>query len=274
MPEAVIVAAARSPIGRAFKGSLKDLRPDDLAATIVPGRARPGARARPSRHRRPDAGLRAARRRAGLQHGPGGRRPARPGPPARHHDHPLLRVVAADHPDGPARDQGRRGRRVHLRRRGDGVPVRQGQLRLPPGHPEPGLRRCADQGRAAVAEGGADRWPDPRDDGELPDVVHRRWARPRRTSRLSRASPAQEMDEFAVRSQNLAEKATVDGFWAREITPVTLPDGTVVATDDCPAPGRHPRARRRPEAGVPPRRPGDRRQRLPAQRRRRRPGRS
>src|SRR5215210_3034850 len=35
MPEAVIVAAARSPIGRAFKGSLKDMRPDDLTATIV-----------------------------------------------------------------------------------------------------------------------------------------------------------------------------------------------------------------------------------------------
>src|SRR4051794_3890297 len=35
MSEAVIVAAARSPIGRAFKGSLRDLRPDDLAATIV-----------------------------------------------------------------------------------------------------------------------------------------------------------------------------------------------------------------------------------------------
>src|SRR6185436_12300462 len=35
MPEAVIVATARSPIGRAFKGSLRDLRPDDLAATIV-----------------------------------------------------------------------------------------------------------------------------------------------------------------------------------------------------------------------------------------------
>ncbi len=34
MPEAVIVAAARTPIGRAFKGSLKDLRPDDLAAFI------------------------------------------------------------------------------------------------------------------------------------------------------------------------------------------------------------------------------------------------
>ena len=35
MPEAVIVATARSPIGRAFKGSLIDVRPDDLAATIV-----------------------------------------------------------------------------------------------------------------------------------------------------------------------------------------------------------------------------------------------
>src|SRR5260370_14035370 len=35
MPEAVIVAAARSPIGRASKGSLVECRPDDLTATIV-----------------------------------------------------------------------------------------------------------------------------------------------------------------------------------------------------------------------------------------------
>src|SRR3954463_14926693 len=35
MPEAVIVATARSPIGRAFKGSLTQLRPDDLATTVV-----------------------------------------------------------------------------------------------------------------------------------------------------------------------------------------------------------------------------------------------
>ncbi|GAB3850746.1 hypothetical protein GCM10029963_37430 [Micromonospora andamanensis] len=33
--DAVIVATARSPIGRAHKGSLRELRPDDLAATIV-----------------------------------------------------------------------------------------------------------------------------------------------------------------------------------------------------------------------------------------------
>ena len=35
MPEAVIVAAARSPIGRAFKGSLASIRPDDLAVQMV-----------------------------------------------------------------------------------------------------------------------------------------------------------------------------------------------------------------------------------------------
>jgi acetyl-CoA C-acetyltransferase len=46
-----------------------------------------------------------------------------------------------------------------------------------------------------------------------------------------------ELDEFGVRSQNLAEKAINDGFWEREITPVTLPDGTVVSKDDGPRAG-------------------------------------
>src|SRR3954464_14545106 len=35
MPEAVIVSTARSPIGRAFKGSLVDFRPDDITATMI-----------------------------------------------------------------------------------------------------------------------------------------------------------------------------------------------------------------------------------------------
>jgi acetyl-CoA C-acetyltransferase len=40
-----------------------------------------------------------------------------------------------------------------------------------------------------------------------------------------------------VRSQNLAEKALADGFWQREITPVTTPNGTVVSADDGPRAG-------------------------------------
>ena len=44
-------------------------------------------------------------------------------------------------------------------------------------------------------------------------------------------------DEFGVRSQNRAEEALAKGFWQSDITPATLPDGTVVATDDGPRPG-------------------------------------
>ena len=62
----------------------------------------------------------------------------------------------------------------------------------------------------------------------------------------------QELDEFGVRSQNLAEKAIADGFWAREITPVTTPDGTVVSTDDGPRAGVTLEEVSTPEAGVPP----------------------
>ena len=46
----------------------------------------------------------------------------------------------------------------------------------------------------------------------------------------------EEMDEFAARSQQLAVANQENGFWEREITPLTLPDGTVVSQ------GRRPRA--------------------------------
>ena len=46
-----------------------------------------------------------------------------------------------------------------------------------------------------------------------------------------------EQDVFGVRSQNLAEKAIGNGFFEREIVPVTLPDGTVISKDDGPRPG-------------------------------------
>ena len=87
-------------------------------------------------------------------------------------------------------------------------------------------------------------------------------------------SPARTWTSSAYAVQNLAEKAIADGFWAREITPVTLPDGTVVSHRRRPPAGRDPRGGGRAQAGVPPRRPGHRRQLLPAQRRRRRGGRS
>ncbi len=47
----------------------------------------------------------------------------------------------------------------------------------------------------------------------------------------------EDMDEFAKRSQDLASANVANGFFAEEITPITLEDGTVVATDDCPRHG-------------------------------------
>ena len=46
----------------------------------------------------------------------------------------------------------------------------------------------------------------------------------------------EEQDEFAVRSQVFAQDAIANGFWAKDITPVTLPDGSVISSDDGPRP--------------------------------------
>ncbi len=62
------------------------------------------------------------------------------------------------------------------------------------------------------------------------------WVRQPRTSPSCVGLSRQELDEFGVRSQNLAEKAIANGFWQREITPVTTPSG-VVSTDDGPRAG-------------------------------------
>ena len=47
----------------------------------------------------------------------------------------------------------------------------------------------------------------------------------------------EEMDKFACLSQNRAVESQENGFFEREITPVTTPDGNVVTKDDGPRPG-------------------------------------
>jgi acetyl-CoA C-acetyltransferase len=88
---------------------------------------------------------------------------------------------------------------------------------------------------ATQAEGGQD-WHDPREDDTVPDIYIAMGQTAENVARL-RGLTRQELDEFGVRSQNLAEKAIADGFWEREITPVTTPDGTVVSADDGPRAG-------------------------------------
>ncbi|MBX6769347.1 MAG: acetyl-CoA C-acetyltransferase, partial [Actinomadura rubrobrunea] len=86
---------------------------------------------------------------------------------------------------------------------------------------------------AKRAEGGADVWRDPREDGKIPDIYIAMGQTAENVAQL-RGVSRKAQDEFGVRSQNLAEKAIANGFWATDITPVTLPDGTVVDKDDGP----------------------------------------
>src|SRR5699024_12483322 len=77
---------------------------------------------------------------------------------------------------------------------------------------------------------------DPRADGELPDAYITMGQTAENVAEL-RGVSRRAQDEYAVRSQNRAESAIASGFFDRDITPVTLPDGTVVSADDSPRPG-------------------------------------
>jgi acetyl-CoA C-acetyltransferase len=76
-------------------------------------------------------------------------------------------------------------------------------------------------------------WHDPREQDELPNVYLAMGHTAENVARLRRVS-RRAQDAFALRSQNLAEEAIAKGFWELDITPITLPDGTVVSTDDGP----------------------------------------
>ena len=251
------------PRQQGFAQGLPARRPERADHQGRPGQG-PGAR--PHDDQRPDARLRAPRRRGRQQHGPRGRHPARLRRDPRHHDHPLLLLLGADLPDGLPRDQGRRGRRLHLRRRRDGLPLRQGHLRPHPRHPQPAVRGGA--ARAPTSTRRAARTGTTRaTTAKLPDIYIAMGQTAENVARM-RGLDRKELDEFGVRSQNLAEKAINDGFWANEITPVTTPDGTMVVERRRPARRRHLRGDLPAQAGLPPRRRGDGRQLLPAQRRR------
>jgi acetyl-CoA C-acetyltransferase len=79
-------------------------------------------------------------------------------------------------------------------------------------------------------------WTDPRLGGLLPDVYLAMGQTAENVATMRGVSRAGQ-DEWAVTSQNRAEAAIAAGVFASEIAPVTLPDGRVMETDDCPRAG-------------------------------------
>jgi acetyl-CoA C-acetyltransferase len=98
--------------------------------------------------------------------------------------------------------------------------------------------RFAEAGARSVrrSDAAAPVWADPRADGALPDVYIAMGQTAENLAQLKNVS-REDMDRFGVRSQNRAEEAIANGFFAREITPVITPSGEVVATDDGPRAG-------------------------------------
>ncbi|RUL92756.1 acetyl-CoA C-acetyltransferase [Verrucosispora sp. FIM060022] len=241
--DAVIVATARSPIGRAHKGSLRDLRPDDLAATIV--QAALDKVPQLDRQEIDDLYLG-----CGLPGGEQGFNMARvvtilmgldqvPGATlTRYCASSLQTTRMAMHAIRAGEGDvfisaGVEAVSRYARGSSDGLPPEAQAL---VGRWENPRFAEARKRSKARSEGEAPVWTDPRDEGALPDVYLAMGQTAENLAQVYDISRA-DMDEFGVRSQNLAEKAIADGFWDREITPVTTPDGTVVSTDDGPRAG-------------------------------------
>jgi acetyl-CoA C-acetyltransferase len=236
MPEAVVVAAARTPIGRAFKGSLKDVRPDDLAVTAV---------------------------RAALDQLPG-LDPTQIddlhlgcAEPSGEHGANIARRVAVqlglDEVPGTTVNRFCSSSLQTARMAFHAIKAGEGHVFVSAGvecvsryrHFGPTgadaddvLNPAFEQARDRTAEDARTNglWTDPRSDGLLPDVYIGMGQTAENVAGLSKIS-RQEQDHYALRSQQLYAKAAESGFHAREITPVRRPDGTVIATDDSPRPG-------------------------------------
>ncbi|MFF3613437.1 acetyl-CoA C-acetyltransferase [Streptomyces sp. NPDC002580] len=235
MPEAVIVSATRSPIGRAFKGSLKDVRPDDLTATIIQAALAKVPELDPKLIDDLMLGC-------GL---PGGEQ-----------GHNLGRIVAVqmgmDHLPGctitrycsSSLQTSRMALHAIKAGEGDvfisaGVEMVSRSVKgtsdgMPDTHNP--LFADAEARTLEVAQSEGSTWHDPREDGLIPDAYIAMGQTAENLARLKGVT-RQDMDEFGVRSQNLAEEAVKNGFWEREITPITTPDGTVVSKDDGPRAG-------------------------------------
>ena len=198
MPEAVIVATARSPIGRAGKGSLVDIRPDDLTAQIVRAALDKVPQLDPTDIDDLMLGC-------GLPGGEQGFNMGRVVAVCSAMDHlpgcTITRYCSsqpADHPDGDARDQGRRGRRAASRPASRRCPAsRSGSSDSWPDTRNPYFAD-AEARTAAVAANGADAWHDPRPDGDVPDVYIAMGQTAENLARVKNVS-REEMDEFGVR---------------------------------------------------------------------------
>ncbi len=234
MPEAVIVSTARSPIGRAVKGSLASMRPDDLVAQIVRAALDKVPQLNP--HQLDDLIMGC-------------------GQPGGESGFNIARVVAVelgyDFLPGTTVNRYCSSSLQTTRMAFHAIKAGEGDAFVSAGvetvsrfgqgtsdsWPETKNAKFAEaQDRSTAAAAGADEWHDPRNDGSLPDIYIAMGQTAENVALLTGIS-REDQDHWGVRSQNRAEEAIKSGFFEREIEPIALPDGTTVSVDDGPRPG-------------------------------------
>jgi acetyl-CoA C-acetyltransferase len=224
VPEAVIVAVARSAIGRAAKGRLSAMRADDLAAALV-----------------------------------GDLLATTPSLPVESIDELYL---------GTAHQTGQQAqniaRRVAVLLGHDSMPaatvsracasslqttamaynaIRAGTGRA---YLSVGVESVSRYGKladisdrnpafATAHERASAEWQDPRESGDLPDIYIDMGLTAENVA-ASFGVTRSEQDAFSLRSQQRYAAALQDGFWERDITPITLPDGSIFSADESPRP--------------------------------------
>ena len=229
MPEAVIVATARSPIGRAHKGSLTSLRTDDMAAQIVRALMAKVPQVKGSDVEDLIMGV---------------------GQPAGEAGFNLGRIVAllAGIPEAPGVTVNRycSSSLQTIRMAAHAIKAGEGDCFIAAGveavsrygsgasdtapnaiFGEPGERSKL---RSA---GGQPVWTPPAGLSDAYIAMGQTAENVREVEGVTR----EEMDQFAKLSQDRASENVKNGFFEDEITPLTLADGTVVSKDDCPREG-------------------------------------
>ena len=223
MPEAVIVSTARTPIGRAVKGSLRDLRPDDLSALIIGSVL----------DKVPEMD------RESIEDVLWGC-----GQPAGESGHNIGRVAAViaglDNVPGVTVNRYCSSSLMTIRMAAHAIKAGEGEIFLAGGvetvsrysqgmadGPKDPVFADAEARTAERSEGGAAVWsPQP----GLPDIYIGMGQTAENVAQSENVSRA-DQDEFAVLSQNRATESLENGFWEAEITPVDTPDGTVTRDD-------------------------------------------
>ena len=218
MPEAVIVDAIRTPVGRAFKGSLASLRPDETLAHVLDQVLERNPGVDPSSVEEVIAGCGLPQ---GLQanniapHRGAPEREARPGD-QRVDRVALLRLRPRRDQDRGEQRRRRSGRRLHR-------------------------RRASSSSRATTASQEAAHPEDQNEQlqGKEPGQPNAYIAMGLTAENVAEkyGVTREQQDEFAQRSQERAVAAQQNGVFDREIVPVTLADGTqVVARTTARAP--------------------------------------